>query len=98
MAEIKNKFMKIMEMRIMITIEGLNYKEDIILESEGFLSIPKNIRAAVDLFNDFMLEEEEFRSFLDMNPSWVTEMAGKFSKSKGKERKIKVFNSLRAMH
>lgn len=54
--EIKSKFMKILEMRIMITIESLNYKEDAILKSDGLASIPKNIRSSVELFEDFMLE------------------------------------------
>lgn len=56
--EIKTKFMKILEMRIMITIESLNCKEDSIMTSDGLLSIPKNIRSSVELFEDFMLEEK----------------------------------------
>ena len=93
-AEIKSKFMKILEMRIMIIIEGLNCKEDSILTSEGLASIPKNIRNSVELFEDFMLEGTEIVGFLDMSDLWVTGIAGKLHKAKSKERKLKVLNYL----
>lgn len=54
--EIRAKFMKILEMRTMITLESLNYKDDSILSSDGLASIPKSIRSSVELFQDFMLE------------------------------------------
>lgn len=58
LTEIRAKFMKILEMRIMITIEQLSYKEDSILVSEGLASIPKNIRSACELFQDHLLDQK----------------------------------------
>lgn len=58
--DIRKKYQKIIELRIMSSIETINTKDENWLENEHVQSIPKNIQSSIELFHDLMLSEDEF--------------------------------------
>lgn len=82
-------------MRILDSIEDLNFKDKSVSETEQLGSIPKNISASIDLFTNLLLDEQEYIKFIDVDSNWVAELANKVSKlPNGKEMKTKCLQFL----